>query len=70
MNAPSVATRRDACAADLDANLCLALAAMDGARLQLDRYAFATDTPAWQAVDAADALDAARDLLAQAVHHA
>lgn len=70
MNAPSVAMRRDVCAADPDANLCLALAAVDAARAQLDRYASATDTPAWCAVDAADALDSARDLLAKAVRHA
>lgn len=50
--------------------LCLALAGVDAARAQLDRYALKTDTPAWQAVDAADALDSAHDLLAKAVRHA
>lgn len=50
-----------------NAHLSLALAGMDAARAQLDRYALATDTPAWQAVDAADALDTARALLAKAV---
>jgi hypothetical protein len=47
--------------------LFLAVAAMDAAREQLDRYALATDEPAWGAVDAADLLDAARDAMAQAV---
>ena len=37
--------------------LCLALAAIDAARQQLHRYAAATDSPAWQVVDAADLLD-------------
>lgn len=48
-------------------HLSLALAAVDAARAQLDRYALATDTPAWQAVDAADALDTARASLTKAV---
>nr|MDQ3040718.1 hypothetical protein [Pseudomonadota bacterium] len=44
--------------------LILALTATDGARAQLDRYAVATDAPAWGAVEAADLLDAARAALA------
>ena len=48
-------------------HLALALADVDAARARLDRYALATDAPAWQAVDAADALDTARALLAKAV---
>jgi hypothetical protein len=44
--------------------LVLALSAMNGAREQLDRYALATDEPAWDVVDAADLLDAAVQRLA------
>lgn len=47
--------------------LFLAVVAMDAALEQLDRYAMATDEPAWGVVDAADMLDAARDAMAQAV---
>ena len=47
--------------------LSLALAAVDGARQQLNRYASATDEPAWQAVDAADLLDVVSRLIAEAV---
>lgn len=47
----------------------LALIALDAAREQLDRYAHATDEPAWQAIDAADLLDAARAALAKASTH-
>jgi hypothetical protein len=68
MNAPTVVIRNGARETRQPGrHLCLALAAVDAARVQLDRYAFATDAPAWQAVDAADALDGARALLAQAV---
>lgn len=42
-----------------------ALAAIDAARDHLSRYALATDWPAVGAVEAADLLDAARDLLAE-----
>jgi len=49
--------------------VALALAAVDAARAQLARYAFATDSPAWQAVEAADQLDAAHDALAGLVRH-
>jgi len=43
----------------------LALIATDAACAQLARYAVVTDTPAWGAVEAADLLEAARDLLAE-----
>lgn len=43
----------------------LALTATDAARSQLDRYAMATDCPAWEIVEAADLLAAARYLLAK-----
>lgn len=60
--------------ADARGTLCLALAAIDAARQQLNRYATATDAPAWQMVDAADLLDAAAAAVADAVtggtHHA
>lgn len=53
--------------------LCLALAAVDAARQQLNRYATATDAPAWQIVDAADLLDVVAAYVADAVtggpHH-
>lgn len=42
----------------------LAVAATHTACQALDRYAMATDTPAWEAVEAANLLDTARDLLA------
>jgi len=45
--------------ADARDTLCLALAAIDAARQQLNRYATATNAPAWQVVDAADLLDVA-----------
>jgi hypothetical protein len=47
--------------------LCLALAAVDASRQQLNRYATATDSPAWQAVDAADLLDVVSQQLADAL---
>lgn len=47
--------------------LTLALSSIGAARAQLDRYALATGAPAWGAVEAADLLDAARVMLAQAV---
>ena len=47
--------------------LCLALAAIDAARQQLNRYATATDAPAWQVVDAADLLDVVAAGVADAV---
>jgi hypothetical protein len=60
--------------ADARDTLCLALAAIDAARQQLNRYATATDAPAWQVVDAADLLDAVAAGVADAVtggtHHA
>lgn len=49
------------------APLSLALAAVDAARATLDRYALATDSPAWGAVEAADLLDASRVALADAM---
>ena len=42
----------------------LALAAMDAAQAQLERYALATDDPDPCVVDAADLLDAARAAMA------
>ena len=53
--------------ADARDTLCLALAAIDAARQQLNRYATATDAPAWQVVDAADLLDAVAAGVADAV---
>lgn len=47
--------------------LCLALAAVDAARQQLNRYANATDKPAWQVVDVADLLDVVGTFLGDAV---
>lgn len=59
--------------ADAHDTLCLALAAIEAARQQLNRYATATDAPAWQVVDAADLLDTAAACVADAVtggpHH-
>ena len=64
----------DHATADAHDTLCLALAAIHAARQQLQRYAIATDAPAWQVVDAADLLDAVADSLATAItggmHHA
>jgi len=60
------ASGRDA-TADARDTLCLALAAIDAARRQLNRYAAATDAPAWQVVDAADLLDAVAAGVAAAV---
>ncbi|MEJ7746149.1 MAG: hypothetical protein WKF61_05230 [Luteimonas sp.] len=45
----------------------LALFATDAACAQLDRYALATDAPAWTAVEAANLLDAARAMLTRSV---
>ena len=53
--------------ADARDTLCLALAAVDAARQQLNRYATATDAPAWQVVDAADLLDVVAAGVADAV---
>lgn len=47
--------------------LMLALFATDAACAQLDRYALATDAPAWTAVEAANLLDAARAMLTRSV---
>ena len=47
--------------------LCLAQAAVDAARQQLNRYASATDAPAWQVIDAADLLDVVSRQVADAV---
>ena len=52
---------------DAHDTLCLALAAVDAARQQLNRYATATDAPAWQIVDAADLLDVVAACVADAV---
>ena len=49
------------------AALILALTATDAARGLLSRFAGMTDAPAWEAVDAADCLDAARVMLARVV---
>lgn len=51
---------------DASAALLLALTAVHTARVQLDKYATATDAPAWQVVDAADLLEVAHDKLAAA----
>jgi hypothetical protein len=48
----------------------LTIAAIDAARAQLARYALATDCPPLGMVEASDLLDAARDALAEGVHHA
>ena len=53
-------------APDTSAALLLALTAVYTARVQLDRYAHATDAPAWQVIDAADLLEAVHDKLAEA----
>lgn len=53
--------------ADARDTLSLALAAVDAARQQLNRYAAATDAPAWRIVDAADLLDMVAACLADAV---
>ena len=47
-------------------SLFLALVALDAARGQLDGYARLTDEPKCGAVEAADLIDAARTMLAQA----
>jgi len=49
------------------ATLILALTATDAARGLLSRLADLTDTPAWEVVEAADLLDAARLMLARVV---
>jgi hypothetical protein len=64
MTAHTVAAPRGASHEDAAGCVVLALAAVDAARAQLARYAFATDSPAWQAVEVADQLDAAHDALA------
>lgn len=51
---------------DTGAPLLLAQAAVEAARMQLDRYALETDATAWQVVDAADLLEAAHHKLADA----
>lgn len=48
----------------------LAVAAIDGARAQLARYALATDWPPLGMVEASDLLDAARAALAEGVRRA
>lgn len=60
-------TGRSRANAEVRDRLCLALAAVNAARQQLSRYASATDTPAWRAVDAADLLDAAAARVADAL---
>lgn len=52
---------------DNAAAICLALVSVDAAREQLDRYALATDAPAWGVIEAADSLDIARTSLAEAM---
>lgn len=68
MHAPETAARarRSHQAPDTSATLLLALTAVYTARVQLDRYANATDSPDLQIVEAADLLDAAHDKLAEA----
>ena len=68
MHAPETPARarRSQQAPDTSAALLLALTAVYAARLQLDRYANATDSPDWRIIDAADLLDAAHDKLAEA----
>lgn len=72
MNAPATPARarRVNPAPDTSAALLLALTAVYTARVQLDRYANATDSPAWQAIDAADLLEAAHDKLIAATRGA
>lgn len=50
---------------DESAAQLLAVVAVEAARGQLDRYANITDDPAPGSVEAADLLDAARDLLTE-----
>jgi hypothetical protein len=52
---------------DITHPLRLAMLAADDLRQHLHDYAQATDRPAFEAVQAADLLDAAADLLAKAV---
>lgn len=68
MNAPETPTRarRPKHAPETSAALLLALTAVYTACVQLDRYAHATDAPAWQVIDAADLLEAVHDKLAEA----
>lgn len=54
-------------ASDFSGCLSLALAATDAAQAQLNRYAQATDQPAWDVVAAADCLDTAIKHLATAM---
>jgi len=53
--------------ADARDGLCLALPAIKAARQQLNRYATATDAPAWRVVDATDLLDLVAAGVADAV---
>lgn len=66
-------TSGDDASGDARDTLCLALAAIDTACQQLNRYATATDAPAWQVVEAADLLDVVAACVADAVmgrlHH-
>ena len=48
-------------------HLQLAIAAADDIRNHLRDYADATDTPAWEVVEAADLLDSVADLLGNVV---
>lgn len=68
MRAPELhrRTRKPTRAPDASAALLLALTAVHTARVQLDRYASASDAPAWQVVEAADLLEAAHDKLTEA----
>lgn len=69
MSAHTLAEQCGALHEDVAGVVVLALAAVDAARAQLARYAFATDSPEWQAVEAANQLDAAHDALAGLVRH-
>lgn len=61
LHAPTIAARDDR----QSARRLLAFAAVNAARAELERIAFATDAPDWRDIEAADLLDAVHDLLAQ-----
>ena len=68
MHAPETPARarRSNQTPDISAALLLALTAVCIARVQLDRYGNATDSPDWRIIEAADLLDAAHNKLAEA----
>lgn len=68
MHAPETPARarRSNQTPDASAALLLVLTAVYTARVQLDRYANATDSPDWRIIDAADLLAAKHDKLAEA----